>query len=295
MTVGEYAAKFQELMKYWPHYQHRDGEENLYLPTLVSKSRIFEANSRDKTVDTRGASPVRRDKRPPKISKRPYSGSSNSQFRGSYSQEKSSGSGSRSGSFRKLIKCFRCGGPHIVRDCAQPRITCSNCGKSGHIANMYRAVKRSGSMSTTQSPESRGSIGPSTVPKPNYVKSLGLHVTDLPRNVVVTTPMRMDWLVANHVLLDCKDKTLIFGASMSKFLRLLSRGAWENAKNAKAFMIIFSMKAKGMVESEYIPMAKDFLEVFPEDISELPPEGEIEFAIDLILGASPISMAPYRM
>ncbi|XP_027351275.1 uncharacterized protein LOC113862386 [Abrus precatorius] len=77
VTVGEYAAKFQELIKYWPHYQHGDGEKDLCaqfehglrpdirvavsvfqlidLPTLVSKSRIFEANSRGKTVDTRGA------------------------------------------------------------------------------------------------------------------------------------------------------------------------------------------------------------------------------------------------
>ncbi|XP_027368268.1 uncharacterized protein LOC113874235 [Abrus precatorius] len=29
MTVEEYAATFQELMKYWPHYQHEDGEEDL--------------------------------------------------------------------------------------------------------------------------------------------------------------------------------------------------------------------------------------------------------------------------
>ncbi|XP_027337060.1 uncharacterized protein LOC113850698 [Abrus precatorius] len=29
MTVGEYTAKFQELMKYWPHYQYGDGEEDL--------------------------------------------------------------------------------------------------------------------------------------------------------------------------------------------------------------------------------------------------------------------------
>ncbi|XP_027338027.1 uncharacterized protein LOC113851954 [Abrus precatorius] len=29
VTVGEYAAKFQELMKYWPHYQYEDGEEDL--------------------------------------------------------------------------------------------------------------------------------------------------------------------------------------------------------------------------------------------------------------------------
>ncbi|XP_027364431.1 uncharacterized protein LOC113871537 [Abrus precatorius] len=75
MTVGEYAAKFQELMKYWPYYQHD-------LPILVSKSRIFEANSKGKTVDTRGASPVRHDRRPPRFSKGPYSGSNSSQPEG---------------------------------------------------------------------------------------------------------------------------------------------------------------------------------------------------------------------
>ncbi|XP_027357516.1 uncharacterized protein LOC113866917 [Abrus precatorius] len=59
------------------------------LPTLVSKSRIFEANSEGKTVDTRGSGPRRHDRRPPRFSKGPYSGSSKSHSRGSSSQEKS--------------------------------------------------------------------------------------------------------------------------------------------------------------------------------------------------------------
>ncbi|MCI59299.1 pol polyprotein, partial [Trifolium medium] len=33
----------------------------------------------------------------------------------------------------------------------------------------------------------------------------------------------------------------------------------------------------------------------PEDVSDVPPEREVEFTIDLVLGTSPISMAPYRM
>ncbi|XP_027357456.1 uncharacterized protein LOC113866856 [Abrus precatorius] len=177
ITVGEYAAKFQELMKYWPHYQHDDGEENLCaqfkhglrpyiraavsvfqltdLPTLVSKSRIFEANSRGKTVDPRGVGPIRQDRRPPRFSRGLYSGSNSSQSRGSSSQEKSSGSGSGSSSSRGSLKCFKCGGPHMVSDCPQLRITCSNCGKSGHVANECWTAKRGGSTSTAQRPESR--------------------------------------------------------------------------------------------------------------------------------------------
>ncbi|XP_050890695.1 uncharacterized protein LOC127096125 [Lathyrus oleraceus] len=36
-------------------------------------------------------------------------------------------------------------------------------------------------------------------------------------------------------------------------------------------------------------------DVFLEDISDLPPEREVEFAIDLVPGMSPMAMAPYRM
>ena len=44
-----------------------------------------------------------------------------------------------------------------------------------------------------------------------------------------------------------------------------------------------------------IPVVRDFKDVFPEEISEMPPKRDIDFAIDLIPGMSPISKAPYRM
>ncbi|XP_020997145.1 uncharacterized protein LOC110280438 [Arachis duranensis] len=44
-----------------------------------------------------------------------------------------------------------------------------------------------------------------------------------------------------------------------------------------------------------IPVVRDFLEVFPKDIPEFPPQREIEFAIELVSGAGPVSIAPYRM
>ena len=40
---------------------------------------------------------------------------------------------------------------------------------------------------------------------------------------------------------------------------------------------------------------REFPDVFPEDLSGLPPDREIEFSIDLLPGSSPISKAPYRM
>ncbi|XP_027357208.1 uncharacterized protein LOC113866586 [Abrus precatorius] len=312
-----------KLMKYWPHYQHGDREEDLCsqfkiglrpniqaavsvfqltdLPTLVSKSRIFEANTRGKTVDTRGAGPIGHDRRPPKFSKRP--------------------------------------GPHIVKDCPQPKITYNNYGKSGHITNECWAAKRSGSTSTTQRPESRGIVGLSTGQKPSIpgrvfamsgaeasqseelirgkyiikgrlpdmlfdlgathsfisvdcVKSLNLYVMELQCNIMVTAPTGKP-VVTSWVCLG--EKTLIFGATMAEVSRLMSQGTWENMVNARAFMVMFSIEAESVVEPEYILVLRDFSEVFPEDVFELPPERKIKFAIDLIPGANMISVAPYRI
>jgi len=44
-----------------------------------------------------------------------------------------------------------------------------------------------------------------------------------------------------------------------------------------------------------IPVAREFLDVFPEEIPSMPPHRELEFNIDLIPGATAISKAPYRM
>jgi len=42
-------------------------------------------------------------------------------------------------------------------------------------------------------------------------------------------------------------------------------------------------------------VVQEFMDVFPDEIPELPPKREIEFVIDLIPGADPVSISPYRM
>ena len=46
---------------------------------------------------------------------------------------------------------------------------------------------------------------------------------------------------------------------------------------------------------EDVPVVRDFLDVFPNDLPGLPPEREIDFPIDLVPGTTPISLPPYRM
>jgi len=42
-------------------------------------------------------------------------------------------------------------------------------------------------------------------------------------------------------------------------------------------------------------VVQEFMDVFPDEIPRLPPKREIKIAIDLIPGAGPVSISPYRM
>ncbi|GJU81960.1 putative reverse transcriptase domain-containing protein [Tanacetum coccineum] len=46
---------------------------------------------------------------------------------------------------------------------------------------------------------------------------------------------------------------------------------------------------------EDVPIVRDFPEVFPEDLSGLPPTRQVEFQIDLVPGVAPVARAPYRL
>ena len=60
-------------------------------------------------------------------------------------------------------------------------------------------------------------------------------------------------------------------------------------------MILFSATTEEPARVRNFPVVSEFPEVFPEDISELSPEREVEFTIDLVPRASLVSIAPYRM
>ncbi|GKC91772.1 putative reverse transcriptase domain-containing protein [Tanacetum coccineum] len=46
---------------------------------------------------------------------------------------------------------------------------------------------------------------------------------------------------------------------------------------------------------EDVPSFRDFFEVFPEDLLDIPPARQVEFQIDLVPGTTPIARAPYRL
>ncbi|GKD97407.1 putative reverse transcriptase domain-containing protein, partial [Tanacetum coccineum] len=73
-----------------------------------------------------------------------------------------------------------------------------------------------------------------------------------------------------------------------KVLRVLGERPEEKAR------LLMSAKANERKQEEIV-VVRDFLEVFPDDLSRLPPIPEIEFRIELIPGAMPVAKSPYHL
>ena len=66
-------------------------------------------------------------------------------------------------------------------------------------------------------------------------------------------------------------------------------------KGCEAYLgyVIDTVKARPSVSD--IPTVSDFPDVFSEELPGFPPHREIEFAIDVVPGATLASITPYRM
>ena len=93
----------------------------------------------------------------------------------------------------------------------------------------------------------------------------------------------MDWLSSNHVLLICFDKTMVFdgyGVSKDMMFNSTNKVVTSLKEDAQVYMILSNLEMEIKVSMCDLPVVREFPEVFPEDISGLPPEREIEFSID---------------
>jgi hypothetical protein len=112
----------------------------------------------------------------------------------------------------------------------------------------------------------------------------------------------MDWLSANSVYIGCAEKSIFMptentaeGVALSTLLQNTHQMVQYLFTENKSFCILFTVTPEPVLSPSDIPIVNELLDVFPDDITSLPPEREIEFSIDLMPGAQPISVAPYRM
>ena len=92
----------------------------------------------------------------------------------------------------------------------------------------------------------------------------------------------MDWLTKHKGIISCEDKTVLLTDHQG---RSVSCQAQPPAQDP----MVFNLGA------ESISIVEEFMDVFPEELPGMPPEREVEFYIDLILGTAPIAKRPYRM
>ncbi|KAI3676159.1 hypothetical protein L1987_85759 [Smallanthus sonchifolius] len=118
----------------------------------------------------------------------------------------------------------------------------------------------------------------------------------------------MDWLSNHHAEVICFEKCIriplpsgetlrVFSEKPCKGLKLMSCTTFQKYLRKKyvaflAHIVQNDVKKKSIQD---IPIIRDFPEVFPEDLSGLPPVRQVEFRIDLVPGANPVARAPYRL
>ncbi|GJV53917.1 putative nucleotidyltransferase, ribonuclease H [Tanacetum coccineum] len=118
----------------------------------------------------------------------------------------------------------------------------------------------------------------------------------------------MDWLAAHRATIDCHSRRVIFGdIHAPEFI-------YHGSLPGKPMKIISALKARTLLSHgcegflatihdttsdvssiHDQPIVSEFQDVFPEELPGIPPIRDVEFNIELIPGAEPISKAPYRM
>ncbi|GJV92082.1 putative nucleotidyltransferase, ribonuclease H [Tanacetum coccineum] len=118
----------------------------------------------------------------------------------------------------------------------------------------------------------------------------------------------MDWLSAHHATIDCHSRRVIFGnIHTPEFI-------YHGSLPGKSMKIISALEARTLLSHgcegflanihdttsdvssiHDQPIVSEFQDVFPEELPGIPPIRDVEFNIELIPGAEPISKAPYRM
>ncbi|GJU11890.1 putative reverse transcriptase domain-containing protein [Tanacetum coccineum] len=98
----------------------------------------------------------------------------------------------------------------------------------------------------------------------------------------------MDWLSEHKAEIVCHEKVVRIPLESGEILYVQGERTPGIAK------ALSNVKVDEPKLSD-ISVVRDFIEVFPEDLSGLPPQRQVEFRIDLVPGATPVAKSPYHL
>lgn len=118
----------------------------------------------------------------------------------------------------------------------------------------------------------------------------------------------MDWLASYHATMNCYKKEVVFripnqtkflfqGVHKSLFSSLISAIQAGNLlrKGWQGYLTYVVDEPKNGVDVGSIPIVREFIDMFLEDLLGLPLDQEVEFVIDVAPRAEPILITPYHM
>ena len=118
----------------------------------------------------------------------------------------------------------------------------------------------------------------------------------------------MDWLSKHRAIVDCDKKIVLLKCLDRSEVRIqgIRSESIPNVisamkarrflrKGCEAFLALILDSKREQVNLENIPVIREFLDVFPEELPGVPPERELDLSIEVVQGTTPISRTPYRM
>ena len=95
----------------------------------------------------------------------------------------------------------------------------------------------------------------------------------------------MDWLSLRIGFIGCANKVVHLTNSDGMQVTCHTR-------ETRPDPMVFNMEVRSL---EGVSVVKEYPDVFPDELTGMPPDRDIEFSIDLVPGTSPIAKRPYRM
>ncbi|GJR41099.1 reverse transcriptase domain-containing protein [Tanacetum coccineum] len=215
-------------------------------------------------------------------------------------------------------KCTTCNSYHAP---GGPCRTCYNYNRPGHLEKDYRSVPRNVNPVNARNPpvracykygstdHGRGNQGNQARGRafmlgaegarqdPNIMTGLDPSDLGFKYDIEIASGQLveidkvikgMDWLSIFKAEIICHEKVVRIPLPDGKVLRVVGERPDEKAR------LLMSAKASNKKQEEIV-MVRDFPEVFPDDLSGLPPIWEIEFRIELTPRATPVAKSPYRL